>query len=159
MSSRVTFLFAMAVLGLVGCSSAPPPPAPARGPTSVAAPFEKSWNAVIDLVAERNIPIKTVDKASGLLVAEQVRLGEADAEYADCGTSFGKRQAPTSANWNVLVRSDGARSTVRVTVQFVRTGLPRGNWTGLVTENCATRNTFETTIEQQVKAKAEIGTR
>jgi len=55
---------------LVGC-------APMARPTIqdteiIAAPFEKVWDALVSTLSEQFIPIKTIDKGSGLIVTEFV---------------------------------------------------------------------------------------
>ena len=53
---------------VVGCT--PPPIAPPLQAAGINAGFDKTWNAVVDILAERNIPVKTMDRASGFVSAE-----------------------------------------------------------------------------------------
>jgi hypothetical protein len=108
-------------LVLVGCApfQPPPPPAPRTG-TVVDVSFSKAWDAVIDIFSEKNIPIKTMDRSSGLIVAEIARVN--DNEYSDpsiknwnnCG-GWGQtlRVYANRVTYNIVVRGDSTRSTVR----------------------------------------------
>jgi len=145
-------------LAIVGCSvQAPAPPVPRAEVTGVNAPFNKTWDAVIDDFASQNVPIKTIDRTSGLIVAELLSVGpEAGKRWADCGSDMmAGKLAPTSAIYNVLVRGDSTKSTVRVTVRWVRVGMARGLSTATVSEECGTKAVWEPEFEARIKAAAE----
>jgi hypothetical protein len=61
-----------------------PPPAAA---VVIDAPFDAVWAAVIQTLFQRNIPVKTLEKASGLLESEELH-GEIGRD-CDCGTWLG----------------------------------------------------------------------
>lgn len=124
---------------------------------TVNAPFAKTWEAAVDVFAERNISIKTLDRASGLIVAEAVKVGSRNSNLADCGKdAMGIAQYPTDATWNLLIRGDSLRSTVKANVRFIRVGMSRAALsTETVTEECSTRGVWETEFEQQLKVSAE----
>ncbi|HKG91445.1 MAG TPA: hypothetical protein VKA84_06135 [Gemmatimonadaceae bacterium] len=146
---------ALVCLSLAACVP-PQPPAPPveRSTTTVAASFGQTWDAVIDWFATKNIPIRNVERASGLIVAEPMKMGlglrEAHTQkFADCGTDFmGTRGVPTDAIYNVLVRGDSAQSTVRMTVRYVAADAS-------TTKTCSTMGTFETEAETMIKQNAE----
>lgn len=127
----------------------------------VRASFAKTWEAAVDVFAERNIPIKTVDRASGLIVAEVQAVSVKDSVgLADCGSNaLGIKLWPDVATWNLLVRGDSTRATVKANVRFVMvTGSTRGLFgteqQGTVTD-CSTLGKWETDFETQLKAAAE----
>ncbi|MGH7804795.1 MAG: hypothetical protein ACREQJ_10645 [Candidatus Binatia bacterium] len=66
-----------------------PPAAPARADerTVVEAPFERSWSVVVRTLFDLNLPIRTIEKASGLVETEDLRaeIGRG----CDCGTYLG----------------------------------------------------------------------
>lgn len=131
---------------------APEPPAP-RVAMEVLAPVARTWEAAVDILAERNIPIKTMDRASGLVAAEAQRVGSGGGSLADCGKDgFGMARVPVSATWNLIVRGDSARSTVKANVRFV--GVPAMSPSGPFVD-CSTRGTWETEMETQIKTAAE----
>lgn len=159
---RAPILFALPAL--FGCVKyVPPAPAVARPATVVAAPFDRAWNSVIDVFAEEVITVETVERASGFIVASRSAIPQAtkaDSTYAislaDCGraavtylinTPPGD-YLPTSAKYNVVVRSSEGGSSVRVTAKFIRAS--RGE-----TIECSSKGAFEARFERLVKERAE----
>lgn len=146
------FLAFFLVAGVVGCLPVPPAPPAPHAPMAVQASFGRTWDATIDVFAERNIPIKNVDRASGLIVAENQKVGQGGQEFADCGSSpMAIPFLPTDAAWNILVRGDSTQSTVRASVRFlaITTG------TGATTVECSSKGVWETQLEQRIKTSAE----
>lgn len=139
---------------LCGCMSAPPAPPAPRVATQVRAPFAKTWNAVIDVFAERNIPIKNMERASGFISTDELAVpviqGHADS-LADCGRVIGMPLPPDRATYNVLVRGDSTSSTAKVTVRWTQGGTPSDP--KLI--ECTTRGVWEAAFESDVKTRAE----
>jgi hypothetical protein len=170
---------------LTACATPPsylaPKLAPARTGTPVSASFSKTWDAVIDIFASKNISIKTLDRTSGLIVAEAQTIASNDTygfTIADCGALTGGSQEyaplngpipPTSANWNVLVRStDSTNTLVRATVRFVSVRQTRRSPTfgevmagrkeavdSTEARDCVSKGVWEADLEKSVKATAE----
>lgn len=134
------------------CSYVPPVQTAPRPATTVNAPFDSTWNAVIDAVARLNLPVATIDRASGLLVPKTRIYLPADSaaalRYADCGhdrSGFGSAvtlyyRRPTSADFNIVVRPAGERSTLNVRV-FLKP------------ETCVSTGKLEQEIEDLVFAR------
>ena len=167
------------ILGLtvmVACFRYTPPAAvPVRQATAIAAPFDSTWSAVITFFAENNIPIRTIEKASGIIVAEPSRFAmqnrtpllgsngkqkrdlggmklQSPPIYADCGVTKGLPPAdPATAIYNVRVQGDGARSSVQVNVKY--TGFQANN-PGTGDAICVSTGKFETDLESFVKRRA-----
>lgn len=135
------------------CAPVPPAPPQPRAAVSVSAPFARTWESAVDVFAERNIPIRTLDRASGLIVAEPQKVSRTDAPMlADCGSSpMGIPFNASDATWNLLVRGDSLRSTVRATVRFVAAS----SGMGAATVDCSTKGVWESQLEERVKASAE----
>lgn len=134
---------------LAGCSTYKPPPPPTpRDASLVTASMGQTWDAVIDLFATRNIPIRTIERASGLIVTDALSVGLEGNTWASCGTRNGKILAPDRATYNVLVRGDSALATVRTTVLWARTADP-------VVPECTSSYIWERGLETEVKARAE----
>lgn len=119
-----------------------------RGSVAVDAPFDSTWNAVIDVFADQNIPISTIDRASGFIAADVQRVGDWALAFADCGTGVGDQPiAPTGAVYNVVVREVGSReTTLRVTPRWTSINGPF---------ECVSTGTFEETLEEIIAANAE----
>jgi hypothetical protein len=161
----------LSILGAAaGCAGGgtkiePPAPAATRTAAVVAAPSSSTWEAVIDVFAERNIPIRTMERASGFIATEQLGVDERESlQWADCGRSItplkwrrdkdGKKVEvkefpPNRAIYNVLVRGDNTRSTVKVTVRWTYMGMYRGS------TECTTKGIWEGEAESEIKRRAE----
>ncbi len=134
---------AIAAATLTGClpGYVAPAPAPVRAETRVAAPFDSTWSAVVGYFAERNIEIKTIEKASGIIVAETARADNlknrelllspkgrpmyengarmvGPARFAECGTLGRVQLDPVTAAYNVRVTGDGTSAAFRVNARF-----------------------------------------
>lgn len=131
--------------------AAPPgPPAP-HNATNVGASFGRTWDAVIDQFARRTIPIKTIERASGLIATDELKVDSTYIQYVDCGRAFGGAlYIPTDATFNVLVRGDSTRSTVLVTVRWM--SIARDGRSSAI---CSSLGTWETGFESTVKQTAE----
>lgn len=131
----------------------PPPPAP-RAATPVAASFGKTWDALTSVFADRNILIQTLDRSSGLIIADAQPIPGQTDSIADCGTTaHGTRYRANAASWNVSVRGDSTQSTIKATVRFVA-GDPSGTLNTAAAE-CSSRGTWEIALERGVKSAAE----
>ena len=152
-----TFRALAALVAIVGCIPPVPPATPiARPPVPVAAPFAKTWEASVDVFADKNIGVRTIDRSSGLIVADPVTVPikfqnpKTPIEVADCGQSYGRYEQPTNATYNVRVRGDTVGSTVLVTVRWViaETSISREI-------ACTSTGVWEREFEKLVKEKAE----
>jgi hypothetical protein len=144
------FLAAFLVLLLACYRYQPPPPAEPRDATSVSASIDETWDAVIDLFATRNIPIRTIERASGIIATEGLSVDSADGlKWADCG-QVGPRLIPANnAIYNVLVRGDSANSSVRATVRWGRLSSEEGD------VECTSTYVWEHGLERDVQERAE----
>jgi hypothetical protein len=127
----------------------PPPPPTPREATQVNASFGQTWDAVIDEFADRNIPIRTIERASGLVATEQLTVSDNTAGDADCG-HFGTYppRPPTHAIYNVLVRGDSAKATVKVTMRWMHVAEK-------ASLECSTRHRWEKAFEDTARRRAE----
>jgi len=112
----------------------------------------RSWDAVIDMFAARNIPIRTIERASGIIATEQLAVGDEGKEWADCGEHRGTVLTPNFATYNVLVRGDSVSSRIKATVRWTLETSPSD------AIECSSRNIWEQELEQQAKGRAEAHT-
>lgn len=135
------------LLLLASCSSkveGPPPIAP-REASQVNAPVSKTWDAVVGVFADLSIPIRTMERASGLIVTDPLSVDPRRSDqWADCGESRSNR-----ASYNVLVRGDRGASTVKVTVRWTYVGD-----SGVIRE-CRTRGVWEQRLEGEIAIRAQ----
>jgi hypothetical protein len=136
----------------MACASRTPPQPPIpRAPTTVWASLDGTWDAVIDVFAARNIPIRTIERVSGLIVTDPLTIaGDDGRDWADCGKVNGRVILPDNATYNVLVRGDSVTSTVQTTVRWTRwlEGAPSP-------VECSTTHVWERDFEEQIKRRAE----
>lgn len=133
---------------LVACAAAPATVAPVPRPATVtAASFGRTWDAVIEHFAERSIPIRTLERASGIVITDPTRVDpDKGVEWADCGTGWVADRFPTAGSFNVLVRGDSTSATVKVTARWVYEA-----------KECATRDVFEKELEEAIRLRAQQG--
>jgi hypothetical protein len=145
---------------MAGCyKNIPPVLAPERQILEVAASFDATWNAVIDLFAEQHIGIQLLDKPSGLIVAVPFEVPPDSAvRWASCG-GFKRGIEPeviflaTHAEYNIRVRARAPGSTIRVRAKWItRNSEDSGRPKEAV---CETTNGWEAEFEGRVRAAAE----
>jgi hypothetical protein len=56
-----------------GCTTTPPPPPSPRAGTTVNATANRTWDSVIEVFADRSIPIRNMERASGLFLEMRLR--------------------------------------------------------------------------------------
>lgn len=153
--TRLRAVFSIIVCAALSAACAPkvrePQPPTPREATLVNAPLDRVWIAAVDAFADRNIPISTIDRSSGIIVAAaSVRVDTSDAvKLADCGAVFNGMDwapiPPASASYNIRVRPDNAGATVRATVM----------WKTQLGNECSTLHVWERLVEAAIKEKAE----
>ena len=149
MSSRAQLgLLVGAVLSSACSAYKPPAPPTPREATEVAASMGNTWDAVIDMFAARNIPIRTIERASGIIATDQLSVGDEGFRWADCGQHNGTTLSPDAAIYNVLVRGDSTSAVVKATVRWTRT-----NASSVI--ECSTSHIWERELETAVKARAQ----
>jgi hypothetical protein len=121
---------------------------------SVAASFDRTWNAAIDVFTERNIDIQTLDKASGLIEPRGMRYkkdeGTNMTKYAKCGSFIGLTAPLASASYNLVIRGDSTHSTVHAHAFYTSVNAQNG-------PDCTSTGAWEQQIENQIKSRAEAG--
>ena len=75
---------------LGACANIPPTGYPPPAPVTISDSVAAVWPAIIDVITERQLPIQTVDRSSGLVQTELLRSYSAD--WWDCGKHGATRQ-------------------------------------------------------------------
>jgi hypothetical protein len=117
--------FVLSVTGIVSaCTWQPPQTYPAPAPVSIPASFGRVWDAVVDHFAEHNVPIKTIERASGIIATDAMAVPlSLSTQYADCGSDalIGPYTADL-ASYSIRVQGDSSATTVRVTMSITSRG-------------------------------------
>lgn len=104
--------------------------------TSTDRPFDKVWDRVIDYFAQNGIPIKIIDKSSGLIVSDKAKLTwsfEDKNGQIFSKTAFvvldkviysmtGKPFPPeiVTGEWNVRIKTDGGKTLINVNLYNIQ---------------------------------------
>lgn len=156
-------LAVLPLIAVAACTAGPSIAPVVRPATPVAASFGKTWDAVVDVFAERNLPIRTLDRSSGLIVPNALLIPAGNAaekqkalSYADCGSTMGVPIPPAVAQFNVVVRGDSSSSTVQVRA-FYSYGADKNPLTGAdsPSKSCVSRGVLESDIETAIRGKAQ----
>ncbi len=152
------FLFLFSLIILVSCSAYQPPKT-YNFPTEMEfdKTYDEVWTRVISLFADAGIPIKTLDKASGLIATESNLGAQEFATVMDCGTPASDLNVYKFENqlgkFNVQVISISPnRTKVKVRTFFktlyVRYTRQQGYWvrTGSQWIDCNSTGAFEALI-------------
>jgi hypothetical protein len=153
---RRTARLLVAITSACATKNIPPGPPTPHEATEILASRGRTWDVVIEFFADGNIPIRTMDRASGFIATELLGVHSREATaWADCGRKvaggFAPQDAtleivPTLAIYNVLVRGDSSSSTAKITVR----------WSiGAGAGECSTRGRWEVEAEQDIKLRAE----
>jgi len=115
-----TALAALAVLLLAACAPNGPQSHPSFERTrQVALSPDDVWRRTLDFLAAEGILIRSADRTSGVLYAEQ--LMDRDPSLADCGSGGSWRALPqTALSLNVFVRAEGGSTRVTVNTRFTQ---------------------------------------
>ena len=131
-----------AVLALSACATAPEVYDFDNSKT-VSTSYDQTWEKVITYFSSNNIPIKTLEKDSGLVVAEIARLdGRSISRYADCQASMLDMIEGGKADYNVFVRRAADGTTVTVNTDFSATRRGVGTATSSFSD-CNSKGVFE----------------
>ncbi len=149
MRTRLPVAPTVVAILLVGCVQPPTTNVAPRPPMEVAASVGRTWDAVIDLFADRNIPIATMERVSGFIATQTLSVGREGVEWADCGSVMSTPVVPDHAVYNVRVLGDSSQSTVRVTTRWTQSSKSD------LSPECPSRGVWETDFEKAVKARAE----
>lgn len=122
-------------------------PAP-RSSREVEASFTNVWDAAIDVFSEQNIGIKTLDRASGLIVAETAAVDPYRDPRVNVWSECDGGLPPNRVAYNLVIRGDSTRATVKATALWQSKAYSDG------TPRCISKGVWEESIEASIAAKA-----
>ncbi len=123
------------------------------GPRTIATPLDSLWPAAIDVVNERQLSIKLVDKASGLVQSERMWAGS-DSLYWDCAKT--RLLEINTARGDTTVTYEGweRNPTVTITISAVPSaGATLLRVTANVSATCNSRGLLEREILDAIEAR------
>jgi tetratricopeptide (TPR) repeat protein len=118
--------------------------------------YDIVWSAIISFFAENNVPIRTIEKASGLIVAESQIFPEV---WADCGSaSFIETRSDATGTFNVFaVKQTGGGVNVTVNASFYANRYDILNEEPMPPMQCNSTGEFERMLLGYVAAMANVG--
>jgi hypothetical protein len=131
------------------------------GQLLVDASFNRTWDAIVDLFARRQIPLRRLDRDSGLIATETVPVsGTIATNWAACRDTVGASASPpggapppgtpvppTHARYEIEIQGDSTQSTIRATAY----------WTAPTPADCTSNGTWETAFEKEVRKQVAVG--
>ena len=117
--------------------------------------YDEIWDAVVEAFAQHNIPVKTMDKSSGLIVtddqavpiATHIGSGIVDGEYCDCGQSAFIHSGPpvseASAKFNVFVRRKAGGEVIVQVNAFFKAIVRNGYNIPIGSLDCTSKGVFQ----------------
>ncbi|SIO72638.1 hypothetical protein SAMN05444172_9112 [Burkholderia sp. GAS332] len=125
-----TAMAALVLAGLTGCvtQGMAPVSMSVEKSRTYGAPFDQVWTAVIGSIADKNLPVTTLEKASGLIAINGVSYSPGDANEGYRGSVMGVSDQIVNRNakFNIFAtRQEDGKTIVRVNTSFamqVRTG-------------------------------------
>ena len=149
MNRSIMFSIVFTMILVLACAS-PPKQYMYENSIKINSDFDKTWEAVISYFASSNVPIKTLEKESGIIAAETQAFPE---EWVDCGSAgFGvKFLPPAIGTFNVFVkRESGGGSFVQVTASFSIEKYDTFNNRPMGHVNCNSTGYFEESLLEYV---------
>ena len=157
----------MMLVGLMmvmACSqTVPPVQTLQRQGTEINASVGKTWDETINQFANFNIPIATLERASGFVATKELNAN-VDTTYYDCGKQTGGidgdlRYPASRVSYNVRVLGDSTHATVKVTAEYTsdyaKTGFLATTPGPSIHRDCSSKGKFEQSFEQAVRVGAE----
>ena len=158
---RRILLVMVLALAMAGCGWNYRPPAanPKKYVFTVNAPRAKVWPAVVAAFAEINIPIKNIDKSSGLIASDPMRskMGP-DCNCGDRAWRSGTIEPfsdEAMVRFNVFITGDNP-TTIQINTRFSYTYIETTQW-GIykLPLTCVSTGRIEGLIRQKILAKME----
>jgi len=108
--------------------------------------FDKTWTATVEVFAEKGWPIANIEKDSGLIASEWVRLNANDG-FADCGSPGLAISESREVKFSVFVKDGTSSPRLTVNTQFRE---HRRLDTSRFIQDCTSYGTLEARIRRQI---------
>lgn len=139
---------------LAGCAGryvSPLAPPPYRA--EIAAPYDRTWKALVKALAAQNVPLRAVARDSGVIASDDITAPI--GLYADCGRVGDDRlEGEAIAAYTVFVTDDAGATMLQVNAkartQAHRKG-PSGKLRPMPVYQCASTGRFELNLLDAVR--------
>ncbi|GLQ20395.1 hypothetical protein ACFFUB_02385 [Algimonas porphyrae] len=150
---KTALMLAAAALVVAGCATTPQT-YNFDNSRSVDATFDRTWESVISYFAENNIPIATLEKDSGIIVAKNERYTPgAMKTFADCASAFMMTNDVGQIDVNVFVRPvDDNTTSVQVNTSYSMR--QSGAYGSSAVETCNSNGTLEEALLDRIERDA-----
>ena len=157
-------VFIFTLLFFTGCTTVQPTSHDFNAEKSYTASEPTVWDAIMDFFTRNSILIKTIERDSGIVYAEQEFVGIQDPTYfesiADCGSYGLDVPGEGKISLNVFVRDNGNNDTVivRVNTNYARDWIHKDLWTGSKikqTRQCTSKGVLEESVFQNITEYVE----
>jgi hypothetical protein len=111
--------------------------------------YDAVWGAVVAFFAENNIPVKTMEKSSGFIMAESQIFPK---EWIDCGQAgFGETRSSPIGTFNVFVQEINGEIKVKINTSFHSQRYDTLNDRSMGTMECYSTGQFEEMLLSFIK--------
>jgi hypothetical protein len=156
----VALMMAVGVSFLAGCASYLPPKEAVQSSRTYGSGYSDVWDSVLDVLSEQNIQVKSMDKETGSIVAEdgtielrQFELGRYDSIYCFCGRpeQYHFFRGLVGEHTISVIRGNKAQTIVEIDSLFKSSDFSGERFTGW--HPCLTKGVFEPFFLEQVESR------
>jgi hypothetical protein len=145
---RKGFVLIAVVCLLAAACGTPPKPRLIVNSWTIESDYDKVWSATVETFADLGIPIKNMDKASGLITTDWMTP---TALYVDCGAPPLARSIIRRGQFNVFIKQ-GPPINFKVNAHFQMEAI----WdAGSKVTDCVSTGRFEAALYQSVSDKVK----
>lgn len=160
LNSTKSIISITSLLLLSGCAlpSVTPPKEPTTDFVKIYhSDYDNVWNSTVDWFANNNIPIKNIEKDSGIISSEYAlgsSFSQLDCGIIDTGDMYIMRDNTVTANINIIVRNTPNGVKVKPNVfgsgSFVMTDVINGVPRTMNAERCVTTGQLEEDLSNYI---------
>lgn len=110
----------------------------------------KTWEKLMEYFTDNGVPIKNIEKDSGIIYAENIYGGQDTNLYADCGQHGLTQLTSSKFEMNVFVKSVGA-SKSKATANLKVTGAKQFGGHPPIIVQCSSKGIIEERILEALK--------
>ena len=147
---------------LSSCASVPPKNYNFQSSRIINKNYDEVWAAIISSFAENNTPIKTIEKDSGIIVSDDLKVpfklqnAIYYSDYCDCGHPGGLNMYKQMlGSYNIFARKiENEQTSIQINTNFKASMWYGNNFIDWVT--CSSKGLFEGNLLSQVESRLNI---